>query len=188
MLGLMRIKTGLAVVAIAASAIIASGQVSQADSKAEIDAKVDIALNALLADSPAAQAISDKALAVLVFPDVIKAGLAIGGLYGEGALRKDGATTGYYNIAAASFGFQAGAQTYAQILYFMTDGALESLEKVKGFEIGADANVAVIQEGLNANVTTSTLTTPIVAFVVGQKGLMAGATIEGSKISEINPK
>jgi lipid-binding SYLF domain-containing protein len=184
----MRIRTGLAVFAIAVTAFMASGHASQADSKAEIDAKVDIALNALLAESPAAQAISDKALAVLVFPDVIKAGLGVGGLFGEGALRMGGTTTGYYNLAAASFGWQIGAQSYSQIMYFMTEEAMKSLDKVKGFEIGADVNVAVIEKGASANVTTATITDPIVAFVVGQKGLMAGATIEGSKITKINPK
>jgi lipid-binding SYLF domain-containing protein len=152
-----------------------------------IDAKVDIALNSLLAESPAAQAIAEKAVAVLVFPEIIKGGLGFGGQYGEGALRRNDATVGYYHIASASFGFQIGAQAYAQAIFFMTEEALAYLNQSKGFEAGVDATVAVVDKGVEADASTSTIQDPIVAFVFGQKGLMAGATLEGSKITRINP-
>lgn len=167
--------------------LAAAPEGARAASAEEIDAKVDIALNSLLAESPAAQAISEKALAVLVFPDIVKAGFGIGGQFGEGALRRDGVTVGYYNIASASFGFQAGAQSYSQALYFMTEEALASLDKARGFELGADANVAVVNQGAGVDVSTATVQDPIVAFVYGQQGLMGGVTIEGSKITKITP-
>jgi lipid-binding SYLF domain-containing protein len=170
-----------------AAATLGAGQAAVAASAAEIDAKVDIALDSLLADSAAARAVSEDAVAVLVFPEIVKAGFGIGGQFGEGALRRDGVTTGYFNLASASFGLQIGAQSYAQVLFFMTEEALAGLEQVRGFELGADASVAVADQGLGVDVSTNTVRDPIVAFVFGQKGLMGGVTVEGSKITRINP-
>jgi len=170
-----------------AAAALGVAPAASAASAAEIDAKVDIALNSLLADSAAAQAISEDAVAVLVFPDIVKAGFGVGGQFGEGALRKGGVTTGYYNIASASFGFQIGAQSYSQVLFFMNEDALAALDKVRGFELGADASVAVASQGMGVDVNTNTVRDPVVAFVFGQKGLMGGVTVDGSKITKINP-
>jgi len=180
------IRNGAAALFFAAAALGAA-PAAHAASAAEIDAKVDIALNALLADSAAARAISEDAIAVLVFPDIVKAGFGIGGQFGEGALRKGGVTTGYYNMASASFGFQIGAQSYSQVLFFMTEDALAALDKVRGFELGADASVAVAAQGMGVDVNTNTVRDPVVAFVFGQKGLMGGVTVDGSKITKINP-
>ncbi len=187
MVGSMRVWAAAAVLGLAV-ALAAPARVAQAASAAEIDAKVDLALNKLLGESEAAKALNGRALGVLVFPDIVKAGFGIGGQYGEGALRRNGVTTGYYNIASASFGLQAGAQSYSQVMFFMTEDALKYLDQSKGFEVGADANVAVADAGLNVDANSSTIQDPIVAFVFGQKGLMAGVTVEGSKITRINPK
>ena len=174
--------------ALTVAAALAAAPAAHAASAGDIDARVDIALNRLLADSVTAQALAERALAVLVFPQIVKAGFGIGGQYGEGALRQNDATVGYYSIASASFGFQAGAQAYAEAIFFMTPESLDYLRRSKGFEIGADANVAVVNQGVAVDATSTTLQQPIVAFVFGQQGLMAGATIEGSKISRIHPK
>lgn len=159
-----------------------------AASASAIDADVDLALDRLLAESAAARAVSEDAVAVLVFPQIVKAGFGVGGQYGQGALRRDGVTVGYYNIASASFGLQIGAQAYSQALFFMTEDALDYLDRVGGFELGADIAVAVADEGLGADVSSSTVQDPIVAFPFGQQGLMAGVTVEGSKITRINPE
>ena len=161
---------------------------ARAASASVIDQKVDVALNSLLAQSPTAQALAEKAVAILVFPQVVKAGFGFGGEFGEGALRRNDATVGYYNLASASFGFQIGAQAYSEAYFFMTEDALASLDRTGGFEVGADAAVAVATEGLSAGASSATVTKPITVFVFGQQGLMAGATIEGSKITRINPK
>jgi lipid-binding SYLF domain-containing protein len=178
-------------IAACAAALIALAPLApeaQAASSTEIDAKVDVALNTLLAESPTAQALSDRAVAVLVFPEIVKAGFGFGGEFGEGALRRNGMTVGYYNIASASFGLQIGAQAFGQAYYFMTEDALGYLTDSKGFEVGADADVAVADKGLSADATSTTVTQPIMVIVFGQKGLMAGATVEGSKITRIHPK
>lgn len=172
----------------AAAAILSVGQEARAASAVDIDQKVDIALNSLLSKSPTAQALADKAVAILVFPQVVKAGFGFGGAFGEGALRRNDATVGYYNLTAASFGFQIGAQAFSEAYFFMTEDALASFQKNGGFEVGADAAVAVATEGLSAGASSATVTKPITVFVFGQQGLMAGATIAGQKISRIHPK
>jgi lipid-binding SYLF domain-containing protein len=123
-----------------------------------------------------------------VFPDVVKAGFGFGGQYGQGALRRGGLTVGYYNLASASFGLQIGAQSFAETYFFMTEEALGYLTRSQGWEVGADAKVAVADQGYSADATSTTVTQPIVVFVSGQTGLMAGAVVEGSKISRIHPK
>lgn len=159
-----------------------------AASAAEIDAKAEIAYTRLLRESPAARALADQAVAVLVFPSIVKAGFGLGGQYGEGVLRRGGVSSGYYNIAAASFGLQIGAQSFSEVLFFMTEDAVSTLNRLNGFELGADASVTVANEGLSVDATSKTVLKPIVVFVSGQQGLMAGAAIEGSKITRISPR
>jgi len=153
---------------------------------AEIDAKADLALKQLYAEVPVAERLAEDAVGVLVFPSIIKGGLFVGGQYGEGVLLKKGTPAGYYNIASLSYGLQIGAQGFSQVLMFMTDAALGYLAESKGFEIGADATVALADKGVGGDLSTTTLQSPIVAFVFGQEGLMGGISIEGTKITEID--
>ena len=146
------------------------------------------ALNALYAKVPAAKAIGGKARAVLVFPKVTKAGLGIGGQYGEGVLLKGGKPVAYYNTGGASYGLQAGAQQYGYAMFFMNDAALKSLDKADGFEVGVGPSVVVMDEGMAKSTTTTTMDKDVYAFIFGQKGLMAGLGIQGNKITKINPK
>ena len=122
---------------------------------------------------------------MLVFPTVGKAGFGIGGEYGEGSLIVDGKTVQYYSTAAASVGFQIGVQSRRQIILFMEKADLESFRTSKGWEIGADDSVAIATLGAGGEIDTKTLNQPIVAFVFGNKGLMANLSLEGSKISKI---
>lgn len=152
---------------------------------AQIDRDSQAALNALYAKTPAAKALGAQAKAIMIFPKITKAGLVVGGLYGEGALIKDGKTMGYFSSTAASIGLQAGVQTYSYAMFFMTDKALAELDKVEGFEIGVGPSIVIVDEGIAKNLTTATLQSDIYAFIFGQKGLMAGIGIQGSKISKI---
>ena len=158
-----------------------------ADIAAEIDRNADSALQKLYASTPAAKELSKVAKGILVFPDVIKAGLVIGGQYGVGALRVDGKTAGYYKTVAASYGLQAGAQSFGYAMFLMTDSALQYLKNSKGWEVGVGPSVVVADEGLARSLTTSTAKEDIYAFFFGQKGLMAGLGLQGSKISRIEP-
>ena len=159
-----------------------------ADSAAEIDANVDAALKQLLASEPAAAELSKVAKGILVYPDVWKAGLLVGGKFGEGALREGGSTVGYYNTVAVSYGLQAGVQKFGYALFFMTDEALAYLKNSKGFEIGVGPSIVVVDKGVAKALTTTTAKDAIYAFFFDQKGLMAGLGLEGTKITEIEPK
>ena len=118
---------------------------------------------------------------------MIKAGLVVGGQYGEGALLIDGKTAGYYNTVAASYGLQAGAQSFGYAMFLMNDGALSYLRKSEGWEIGVGPTVVVVDQGLSRSLTSSTAKDDIYAFFFDQKGLMAGIGLQGSKITRINP-
>jgi lipid-binding SYLF domain-containing protein len=159
-----------------------------ADSAAEIDREVDAAFKKLYASTPSAKELSKVAKGILVFPDVIKAGLIVGGQYGVGALRKGGKTIGYYKTMAASYGLQAGAQSFGYALFLMTDAALEYLEKSDGWEIGVGPSVVVVDKGLASATTTTTAKDDIYVFFFDQEGLMAGLGLQGSKITRFTPK
>ncbi len=145
-------------------------------------------LSQLYAKVPAAKTIGDKSVAVLVFPKVTKAGLGIGGQYGEGVLLKGGKPVAYYNTAGLSTGLQAGAQTYGYAMFFMSEAALKALDNTQGFEVGVGPSVVVLDEGKAKTTTTTTMDKDVYAFIFGQKGLMAGLGIQGNKISRIEPK
>lgn len=159
---------------------------SEAATAAEINAEADLALARLAREAPVAEQLMADAAGVLVFPDIIKGGFGIGGQYGEGVLRQGGQSIAYYNIASVSYGLQIGAQGYAQVMIFTTPESLQYLDDSQGFEIGADAGVALADMGAGGDLSSTTLQSPIVAFVFGQKGLMAGISIEGSKITKID--
>ena len=164
------------------------GMPAMAASAAELSASAKAALQKLTAQMPAAKALARDAKAVLVFPKVTKAGLGIGGQYGDGALIQGGKVVGYYNTAGASFGLQAGAQTFGYALFFMNDQALAQLGKNEGFEIGVGPSVVVVDQGMAKSATTTTMKDDIYAFIFSQQGLMAGLGVQGNKITKIDPK
>jgi len=154
-------------------------------SAAELDRQATAALRTLQASNRTAALLSERAEAVLVFPRMVKAGFMFGGQIGEGVLRRRGKTVGYYNSVAASYGLQAGIQSFGYALFFMNAAALRQLDASGGFEIGVGPSVVVIDEGIARTITTSTLTSDVYALVFGQKGLMAGIGIQGSKITRV---
>jgi len=154
----------------------------------QLASEANVALNRLYSGVPAAKSIGAKAHAVLVFPSVTKAGLGIGGQYGEGALLKGGKAVAYYSTAGVSYGLQAGAQTYGYAMFFMNEAALKQLDKAGGFEVGVGPSVVVMDEGMAKTTTTTTYKDDIYAFIFGQKGLMAGLGVQGNKITRIEPK
>ena len=167
------------------AATLASATAHAATGK-EIDASATAALERLKNQNAAAKALAAKAVAVLVFPKITKAGFVVGGQHGEGVMRKGGKTVGYYASAGASYGLQAGVQTFSYVLLLMTPSAVQYLEKSDGWEIGAGPSVVVVDEGLAATLSTTTAKSDVYAFVFGQKGLMAGIGLQGTKISKID--
>lgn len=157
----------------------------QKDKRRTIDAGVDSTLTRLYNVVPGARELVGKSNGLLVFPTVINAGIGLGGQYGEGALRVGGKSVGYYSTASASVGLQAGAQSKAIVFLFMTADALDRFRSSEGWSAGADASVAVLKVGANGNVDTGTATGQINAFVLTNGGLMAGATVDGTKVTRL---
>ncbi len=164
-----------------------SGSTTGGSDRAQIDRDVTAAIADLNAQTPGARTLADNAVAVLVFPSITTAGFGIGGSYGTGALREGGQTTAYYNLIAASFGFQMGAQTFSQAYFFNSAEALETFRETQGFEAGVGVTAVAADFGAGGDITSSTLQEPVVVVTWGQSGLMAGATVEGVKMTEINP-
>lgn len=167
--------------------LLAIPRITLADTAREINRDVDIALKTLYQTTPAAQKMAGIAKGILVFPSIIKGGFIIGGQYGEGALRVGGKTAGFYRTVSASYGLQAGAQTFGYALFFLSDSDLKYLKNSGGWEIGVGPSVVVVDEGLARTFSTTTAKSGIYAFFFDQKGLMAGLGIQGSKVTEIQP-
>jgi len=172
---------------IAALALIAFIPSGHCDSAKELRKKSQHALNELLESNSAAKAINDKALAVLVFPEVYKAGFVFGGQRGDGVLFENGEATSYFNTTAASYGFQAGIQKFSYALFFMDQESLDYLNKSEGFELGGAPSLVIADKGFSASMSTTTMQKGICAFFFSQSGLMAGIGIQGTKITKYTP-
>ncbi len=156
-------------------------------SASQINQDASAALARLYETSPRARDLSARARAVLIFPKIIKAGFMVGGQTGDGVMRIHGKPVGYYNTSAASFGFQAGAQTFSYVLFFITQSSLDYLQRSAGWQIGTGPSVVLIDKGMARTLNTTTLTQDVYAMIFGQQGLMGGLGIEGSKITKIQP-
>jgi lipid-binding SYLF domain-containing protein len=178
------LRTLMLAVVVAAPAVVPTA--ASAASKSELNESSRRVLDNLLAREPAAKALYGKAVAVLVFPSITKAGFVVGGQYGEGVLWKGGKPVGYYNTAGASWGLQAGAQKYGYAMFFMKQKALNYLDSSQGFEVGVGPSVVVIDQGMAKSMTSTTLTEDVYAFIFSQQGLMAGVGIQGNKITRLN--
>lgn len=153
----------------------------------KIDQRVDAALSYLNANVDGANELIQRAAGVLVMPLVTEAGFGFGGAYGSGALRISNTTVDYYSAASGSFGFQIGAQQYAHALFFMTESALAQFRASAGFSVGGDIEYALSSRGGALTADTTTVTRPVIGVIFGQAGLIAGATLEGTKYTRIYP-
>jgi lipid-binding SYLF domain-containing protein len=170
-----------------ATALVLSGNSALAAGAAEIDRDVTAALQTLYANTSGAKDLDDKAKGILVFPNIVKGGFLVAAQYGDGALRKTGNTVGYYRSLAASYGFQAGIESFGYILFFMDDASLQYLNNSEGWELGTGPTLVVLDQGFGKNFSTTTLQQGVYAFIFDQKGLMGGVGVQGSKITKINP-
>lgn len=184
MIGKLRLEV-LALALAATAFVTVAVRPVHAESAASLDADATAALATLYQHTPSAKVLGDKAKAILIFPNMVKAAFLVGGEYGQGVLRRSGETVGYYNTIGGSYGLQAGAQTFGYALFLMTDEALTYLDKSDGWEIGAGPTVVIVDQGFAKNLSTTTLQKDVYAAIFDQKGLMAGISIQGTKISKI---
>lgn len=182
-----KITMTVAIVVITVACNLLSPAAALAASASSIDRDARSALDRLYKNTAGAKALADKAVAVLVFPSIVKGGFIIAGQFGDGALRKNGKSVAYYRSLAASYGFQAGVQAYGYVLFFMDDASLQYLDNSEGWELGVGPSLVVLDTGFGKNISTTTMQKGVYAFIFDQKGLMGGAGIQGSKITRINP-
>ena len=160
-----------------------------AGSAADITRESNAALQNLYASNPEARQLGKRAKGILVFPGIVKAGFLVGAQYGSGgALFKNGRTAGYYTIASASYGLQAGVQSFSYALFFMDNESLNYLDSSAGWEVGVGPSIVVVDKGMAKSLTSTTLQSGVYAFIFGQEGLMAGIGLQGSKITRIHPE
>jgi lipid-binding SYLF domain-containing protein len=186
---LKKIRDGVAALTLACSAVLGASSYSSAACAAataeDLNRDAAQALQTLYKTNPVALDLSKKARAVLVFPNIVKAGLVFGGAYGEGVLTRGTTISGYYNSISASWGLQAGAQSYGYAVFLMSGKALDYLDKSEGWELGVGPTVVLVNEGVAKNLSTSTLKDDAYAFIFDQQGLMVGLSIEGTKVTHI---
>jgi lipid-binding SYLF domain-containing protein len=151
-----------------------------------IDAEVDNALARLYGQVEGSEQLVGRARGVVVFPSVMEAGFIVGASRGQGALRIGGKTVSYHATTSGSFGLQAGAQSTAVFLLFMTDDALRRFQNSSGWTVGADASVTLISVGATAQVTTATAQQPVIGYVLSNRGLMAGVSLDGARITRLD--
>ena len=168
------------------SMMVATARPAMAESAQGLEEDARAALASLYSNQSGAKALGDKAVGILVFPSIVKAGFIVGAQYGEGVLFKGGEVTGYYHSVAASYGLQAGIQKYGYALFLMTDAAVKYLDKSDGWELGSGPSIVVVDEGFARSMSTTTLQSDVYAYIFDQKGLMAGLGIQGSKITRVN--
>jgi len=150
-------------------------------------AQSETALQKLYAKNPKAREIGEKSIAVLIFPEIIKAGFMVGAQRGDGVLFKDGKVAGYYNTTSLSYGLQAGIQKFGYALFFMDQKSLNFLKKSGGFDLGTAPSLVVVDEGVAGTLSTTSLQKGIYAFIFSQKGLMGGLSLQGTKVTEYTP-
>jgi lipid-binding SYLF domain-containing protein len=184
----MKVRTLATLAAVALLFAVSIANEAKAATAAEIESQVNAEIKQCYAEVTGCKALSEKAKAMLVFPEVTKAGVGVGGSYGVGALRVGGKTAGYYSTTSASIGLQLGAEKHSEMILFLTDQALAEFRASAGWEVGGDAGIAVIDEGASKNIDTLSAKEPVVAFIFGETGLMGSLSLEGSKIEAYEPK
>ena len=158
-----------------------------AKSMNEIDAAIESSLTRFTEEIKGGNAYLQGARGVLVIPRMWKAGVLIGFEFGEGALIVDGVKVQYYKALTTSLGIQVGVGSKDLIILFFDDTAMDNFLYSSGWEVGVDGAVALFTRGAAGASATITFKDPIIGFVFGQKGLIAGVSIEGTKFTKIWP-
>jgi len=175
----LKYTTGFILVAI----ILLTARTASAD---DLTSDSRHALHQLTSQNPTAARLNSRALAVLVFPEVVKAGFVLGAQGGKGILFVHGQPNGRFRTVAASYGLQAGVQKYGYALFFLDHASLDWINKTRGWEIGTGPSVVIVDKGKARSISTNTLHSGIYAFIFDQQGLMAGLGLQGSKIKRID--
>lgn len=181
-----------AMIGLSFSSCTSTGPVTRANaaniSADQLTAQSKQALRILLAKNNKAYELSHTAKGILVFPRIMKGGFMLGAMGGNGALiHPDGSVSEFYETAGLSYGLQAGLQKASYAVFLMDDAAFDLLHRRGGWEIGSSPSLVVIDRGVGANLSTTTMDKGTYAFFFDQAGLMAGLSLQGAKITRIYP-
>jgi len=157
------------------------------DTAREIDRDVNGALSVFYNEINGGKQYLEKSKGYVVFPEVKEAGFFIGGKYGEGALRVDGLSKGYYSITSASMGFQMGMQTYSLIIVFTSDTALKKFMNDDDWETDMDFNMAMADWNNDEELDDIDFGSNMIGFVFDSTGMMGNMTMEGTRFEKIRP-
>ncbi len=169
----------------ASTATLSACSIGNVQTGAMIDRDVAASRELLFRTVPWSQRLAEQAAGVLIIPNIVEGGFVLSGAYGEGALQVGDATVDYMSMTAAAFGFQIGAQSFSQALFFLTQESLRAFRVTDGWEIGVDAEVAILEDGASIGASSNTVSRPVVSIVYGQRGLIVGASLEGAKYSRL---
>jgi lipid-binding SYLF domain-containing protein len=146
------------------------------------------ALASLYSQNAGARALGRRAKAIVVFPSITRAGFVFGGQAGNGTMfRNNGSVAGHFQTTSASWGLQAGVQTFGYALFLMDNDAIRNINRSGGWEIGGSPSLVVVDRGMATSLTTTSINQGTYAVFFDQRGLMAGLGLQGSKITRINP-
>ncbi|MEM9431193.1 MAG: YSC84-related protein [Pseudomonadota bacterium] len=180
----MPVMTRRAVLAAVPASVVACGEIAVL-SQDEINASVAASRRLMFETVPWSRDLASRASGILIIPEIVEGGFVISAAYGEGALLIGDAPVDYISMTSAAFGFQIGAQAFSHALFFMTPDVLREFRVTDGWELGADAEFAVPDQGIGAGISSNTVGRPVVALIYGQRGLIAGASLEGTKYSRL---
>lgn len=158
----------------------------RAAKRREINNAADATLTRLYSTAGGSKELAARAQGILIFPRMLSGGLIVGGEYGDGILRSGGRNDGYYRLIGGSLGWQAGAQSQAVVLMFLTQDALDKFRRSNGWTVGADATVSVANVGASGQVDSNTVKQSVVGFALTNVGLFAGVKLDGAKISRLD--
>jgi lipid-binding SYLF domain-containing protein len=181
-------RNGLFAIALTVALLPSASHAAMGSSASVIRSNGTAALNRLYQSTPSAKTLGSKAKGILIFPKIMKAGFMVGAQGGDGVLLRGGKAVAYYRNAAASYGFQAGVQSFSYALFLMSNSAVEYLDKSGGWELGSGPSLVIVDKGMAKSLSTTTVKDDVYAFIFGQQGLMGGMGIQGSKITRIHPK
>lgn len=155
---------GMAIAGIAALGACAPGTPDeQAVERAELDSRADAALASLNLNQPITQPLGARAAGILIFPSMLKGGIAgVTAESGDGPLRIGGETVAYYDTTAVGLGLALGAQAYSKVVMFMTQEALDDFRASSGWEAGVDGSITVLTLDAAAQLDTDNIQDDII--------------------------
>ncbi len=157
------------VIAVAGCASTPSDDSQIRESRAALERFVD--------RDPGLQGWIDHAHAYVVFPEIAKGGLGVGGGFGRGIVFEQGRPIGRSTVSQATIGAQIGAQSYSQVIFFQDDAALRVFQR-ENLEFSAQATAVAASAGAAA---TTSYERGVAVFIMTRGGLMAEVSVGGQK-------